>query len=144
MYFCPQCVLGTFLKCPPLTCWVWTRWIGRHFLKTTKTYLLGTSLGKLVGTFQKCPAGFGLGEFVCTFWKCSPLTCWVWTGQIVSKPTINSQCTRWVNCPLPPVTSCHFLQLILDLVWQAEIYQNAPYCRYAWQPLWFLKPQTGQ
>jgi len=40
---------------------------GRHFLKMTKTYLLSTSLGKLVGTFQKCPAGFGLGELVGTF-----------------------------------------------------------------------------
>ena len=77
-------VLGTFWKCPPLTCWLWAGQIGRHFLKMTKTYLLGTSLGKLVGTFQKCPAGFGLGEFVGTFWKCSLLTCWVWARWIVS------------------------------------------------------------
>ena len=98
--------LGTFWKCPLLTCWVWARQIDGHFLKTINTYLLGISLGKLVSTFQMCPL------FTCWVWagqmggyflKCPPFTSWVRARQIVSEPTMNSQCTHWVYCPLPPV-----------------------------------------
>ena len=38
-----------------------------------------------------------------TFKKYPPWTCWVKWGQIVSEPTMNSQCTPWVSDPLPPV-----------------------------------------
>ena len=101
-------VLGTFWKCPPLTCWVWAGWIGGHFLKMTNMYLLGMSWANWWVLF-KCahylPPGFGLGKWVGTFWMYPLFTHWVWAERIVSEPTINSQCTHWVYCPSPPVSS---------------------------------------
>ena len=49
------------------------------------------------------PAGYKPGKLMGTFWKYPLLTYWVWARQIVSEPTINSQCTHWVYCPSPPV-----------------------------------------
>ena len=36
---------------------------------------------------------------------CPLFTRWVRARRIVSEPTINSQCTHWVYCPSPPVSS---------------------------------------
>ena len=84
----PGELVGTFWKWPILTCWVF-RWANWWVLFKCAHYLL---------------AGFVPGKLVGTFWKFPLFTCWVWARQIVSKPTINSQCTHWVNCPLPPVS----------------------------------------
>ena len=84
----PGELVGTFWKWLICTCWVfcWANW---WVLFKCAHYL---------------PAGFGLGKWVGTFWMCPLFTRWVWAGRIVSGPTINSQCTHWVYCPLPPVS----------------------------------------
>ena len=68
-----------------------------------KRYLLGilvSSFEMNTGVlFKKYP----LGTLVGTFSKNSPHTRWITTGRIVSKLTMNSQCTHWVSDPLPPV-----------------------------------------
>ena len=49
------------------------------------------------------PAGLLMGKMTGTFIKNSPCTQGVLGGQIDSEITMNSQCTPWVNTPLPPV-----------------------------------------
>ena len=49
-------------------------------------------------------AEFLMGEMTGTFKKNPPCAQWVLGGRIVSEITMNSQCTPWVNTPLPPVT----------------------------------------
>ena len=85
----PGELMSTFWKWSILTCWVFC-WVNWWVLFKSAHYL---------------PPGFGLRKWMGTFWKCPPFTSWVWAGQIVSEPTMNSQCTHWVYCPLPPVSS---------------------------------------
>ena len=46
-----------------------------------------------------------MGEMMGTFKKNPPCAQGVLGGQIDSEITMNSQCTPWINTPLPPVTS---------------------------------------
>ena len=55
------------------------------------------------GLFTKYPLGIGVG----TFQKNPAFAWWVFAGQIVSKSTMNSHYTHWVNAPLPPVIRRH-------------------------------------
>ena len=101
--------------------WVLYKEPSRHIVKEQSefvqkvptTYLLGMSQENWWALFENnwyVLAGFGLGKSVGTFWKCPLFTHWVWARQIVSEPTINSQCTHWVYCPSPPVPmiECEF------------------------------------
>jgi len=92
----PGKLMGTFWKRSILTCWVF-RWVNWWVLFKSAHFL---------------PTGFGLGELVGTFWKRLLFICWVWAGRIVSEPTMNSQCTHWVYCPLPPVIASSSRRLI--------------------------------
>ena len=51
------------------------------------------------GSFTKYPLGIGVG----TFQKNPAFAWWVFARQIVSKLTMNSHYTHWVNAPSPPV-----------------------------------------
>ena len=105
--------------------WVLYKEPSRHIVKEQSefvqkvptTYLLGMSQENWWALFENnwyVPAGFGLGKSVGTFWKCPLFTHWVWARQIVSEPTINSQCTHWVYCPSPLVwVERPLLQLML-------------------------------
>ena len=60
------------------------------------------------------PAEFLMGEMTGTFKKNPPCAQWVLGGQIDSEITMNSQCTPWVNTPLPPVSAAMIEEGLMD------------------------------
>ena len=98
---------GYFVK--ELREYIWkvpTGYFGGHFLNEPRANPLNLTKSHWWVLFewtQNEPAGFIQITSVGTFQKNPPLTHWVCGGRIVSEPTMNPQCTRWVYAPSPPV-----------------------------------------
>ena len=69
------------------------------------------------GLFTKYPLGIGVG----TFQKNPAFAWWVFAGRIVSKPTMNSHYTHWVNAPSPPVKGPDVTPMDLSRVRQRDM-----------------------
>ena len=110
IFYLKRCSVGTWLgtstKNPACACRVFDGQIYGHFQKELTMWSASfwwAHWWVLLKRTQHVPAGFLMGKLMDTFKKNSSWAWWVLCGQIDSELTMNSQCTHWVNTPLPSV-----------------------------------------
>ena len=115
----------------PVATWVgslqkwsaWTHWSHQnqsdgYFSKVPSKYPVGilrVNCRVLSQRTHTLPGGFFEGKLMGSFQKCLPWACWVKCRWIVSEPSMYSQCTPWVNDPLPPVSTLITFQWLMPL-----------------------------